>query len=83
MLDIQNMLEGQGPSCGGHCPEDVFLAWALSLPMDVDIAAAAQQELTRLDATEHSSKPVRRLRALLVEATAFDPKRPLGRPGHC
>lgn len=83
LLNMQDMLERQGPADAVPCAEDVFLAWALSLPMDADIATAAQKELIRIDASDRITQPVRRLRELLVEATAFDPKRPFGSPGHC
>ena len=72
MLDIHEMFDVRTRPNDQPCPEDVFLAWALSLPMDADIAAAARQEITRLDNAKGLTGPVRRLRKLLQEATTFD-----------
>lgn len=49
-------------------PEDVFLAWLLSLPDDADVAAAARLEIARLDRKAPLSAGPLRLRQLMEQA---------------
>lgn len=57
-----------GEERGLPSPEDVFVAWRLWLPDGVDLAAAAEGEIARIDRHAPLSPELRRLRALLVAA---------------
>ena len=48
-------------------PEDVFLAWLLSLPSEADIAQAARREIARLDRAAPLDAGPKRLRQLMIE----------------
>jgi hypothetical protein len=56
---------------GSDSPEDVFLAWLLSLPDDLDPSDAAAQQLVRLDRIRLRSPQGKRLRELFVAAAEF------------
>ena len=47
-------------------PEDIFIAWLLWLPDDVDLPEAALQEVARLDRRAASPPGAKRLRDLLL-----------------
>jgi hypothetical protein len=49
-------------------PEDIFLAWLLSLPDGVDPSDAAVAEIVRLDRARFRSPRRKRLRELFVAA---------------
>lgn len=49
-------------------PEDIFLAWLLQVPEGVDLAAAAQREVERIDQSRVRGMAVARLRDLFVAA---------------
>jgi hypothetical protein len=49
-------------------PEEVFLAWLLSLPDGVDITSAATAEIVRIDRVRLRSTRGKRLRELFVAA---------------
>jgi len=49
-------------------PEEVFLAWLLSLPDGVDITSAATAEIVRIDRVRLRSARGKRLRELFVAA---------------
>jgi hypothetical protein len=49
-------------------PEEIFLAWLLSLPDDVDATDAAAEEIARLDRDQLRSPEATRLRELFVVA---------------
>ena len=56
-------------SSHGHSlpsPEDVFIAWLLWLPDDVDLPEAALQEVARLDRRAALPPGAKRLRDLLL-----------------
>jgi hypothetical protein len=50
-------------------PEEIFLAWILSLPDGVDAPRAAMAEIARLDRVRLHSFRGKRLRELFVAAT--------------
>ena len=59
---------------GGHVwpsrrtrPEDVFLAWLLTLPSGADVAQAARREIARLDRAAPLDAGPERLRQLMME----------------
>ena len=54
---------------GPASPEEIFLAWLLSLPDGVDVSSAASAEIVRLDRARLGSACGKRLRELFV-ATA-------------
>ena len=56
------------PPLAQASPEEVFLAWLIALPEGEDVAVAARKQIRRLDEATTVSPPLRRLRALLVEA---------------
>jgi len=49
-------------------PEEIFLAWLLSLPDSVDATDAAAEEVVRLDRLRPHSPGARRLRELFLAA---------------
>ena len=51
-------------------PEDVFLAWLLSLAAGADIAAAARIEIERLERAGPLSPGPARLKSLMEQAVA-------------
>lgn len=53
----------------GTTPEDMFLAWFLGLPGDVDIKQAAQAEIARIDRIPGPKRQLESLRGLLHQAT--------------
>jgi hypothetical protein len=53
---------------GPASPEDIFLAWLLSLPDGVEAADAAAAEVVRLDRAQLRSRRGKRLRELFVAA---------------
>lgn len=67
-LDASALPISPRPPLAQASPEEVFLAWLVALPEGVDVAAAARQQITRLDEAVAVSPPLRRLRALLEEA---------------
>jgi len=50
-------------------PEEIFLAWLLSLPDRVNASDAAAAEIVRLDQAQLRSSRGKRLRELFVAAT--------------
>ena len=48
-------------------PEDVFLAWLLSQPSEIDLAQAARREIARLDRAAPLGAGPKRLRQLMIE----------------
>jgi hypothetical protein len=54
---------------GSASPEEVFLAWLLSLPDSVDASDAAVAEIVRVDRAQLRSPRGKRLRELFVAAT--------------
>ena len=63
---LRTILSAQGLAS----PEEIFLAWLLSLPDEVDASSAALVEVARLDRVRLHSAPGKRLRELFVAATA-------------
>jgi len=53
---------------GPASPEEIFLAWLLSLPDGVDVSSAAAAEIVRLDHVRLRSVRGKRLRELFVAA---------------
>jgi hypothetical protein len=53
---------------GSASPEEIFLAWLLSLPVGVDAPSAAATEVERLDRVRLRSAHGKRLRELFVAA---------------
>jgi hypothetical protein len=51
-----------------------FLAWAVSLPEDVDIQQAAQAALIAIDGLKHSTVAIDLFKSYLEEATQALPK---------
>ena len=49
-------------------PEDVFVAWRLSLPDNADLATAAAHAIARIDCHAPLSPDLKRLRAFLLAA---------------
>jgi hypothetical protein len=54
---------------GPASPEEVFLAWLLSLPGGVDVSSAAAAEIVRLDHARLRSARGKKLRQLFLAAT--------------
>jgi hypothetical protein len=52
-------------------PEEIFLAWLLSLPDGVDAPEAAAAEIVRLDRARVRSRARERLRELFVAAAEY------------
>jgi hypothetical protein len=63
-----NALRSMRPIEGLASPEEVFLAWLLSLPDSVDVSSAATAEIVRLDHARLRSARGKRLRQLFVAA---------------
>jgi hypothetical protein len=49
-------------------PEEIFLAWLLDLPNNVDVSDAATAQVVRLDQARVRSRRGKRLRELFVAA---------------
>ncbi len=73
---VRLMTDRHRPVSSMPSPEDVFLAWLLSLPSGADIAAAALIEIERLDRAAPLSSGPARLKSLMEQAvaTAADPR---------
>ncbi|MEO3387433.1 hypothetical protein [Mesorhizobium sp. CAU 1741] len=56
-------------------PEDVFMAWLISLPRGTDVACAAKAEIARIDRAASTHAGLSRLRDLLAQAAALQPGR--------
>jgi hypothetical protein len=57
-------------------PEEIFFAWLLDLPDDVDPCAAAAEQIALIDRYPARSERARRLRELFVSAAeSAAPKR--------
>jgi hypothetical protein len=52
-------------------PEEVFFAWLLNLPDDVDPSVAAAEEIARLDSYKPRSTDAQKLRQLFQSAVDF------------
>jgi hypothetical protein len=63
-----NALRAMQRTEGSASPEEVFLAWLLSLPSDVDVTDAAAAEVVRLDRAQLRSRRGKRLRELFMAA---------------
>jgi hypothetical protein len=63
-----NALSGMQRVEGSASPEEVFLAWLLSLPDSVDASDAAVAEIVRVDRAQLRSPRGKRLRELFVAA---------------
>lgn len=61
---LRMMRLAEGPAS----PEEIFLAWLLSLPDSVDASDAAAAEVVRLDRARLRSPRCKRLRELFVAA---------------
>lgn len=51
-------------------PEEVFLAWLMWLPADIDRRKAAAREVSRIDASEAKGEGPTKLRALFADLAA-------------
>jgi hypothetical protein len=61
---LRSMRLAEGPAS----PEEIFLAWLLSLPDGIDASDAAAAEIMRLDQARLRSLRGKRLRELFVAA---------------
>ncbi len=73
---IRDALGGAGPATpGGWSARELYLAWLLDLPVEIDAAHAAALLLRRIGPPVAGDQPARDLLALLESTTAYPRER--------